>query len=334
MSRDYYEVLEIPRDATPDVIKKAYRKLARKYHPDVNKGDKKTESKFKEVQAAYDLLSDPEKRALFDRYGHAAFEGMAAAGPQPGGPGWSGHHAGPTAEGFDFNDLFRQGGGGGPGGGAGPDVGGGGAGMFEELLGRMRGGPGRSGAGARRAGPRPGQNLEAALNIPFMTAVCGGETEIRIEREGRAETRVVKIPPGIESGAKLRLRGQGEPGEKGAPDGDMTIKITIDPHPYFTRDGRNLTVEVPITIGEAVLGAKVDVPTLDGLKSLPVPAGSSTGLKLRLRGQGLPESGDKPKGDLFVVLKVVVPKNVDDESKALIRDFSERNPSRPRDGLW
>ena len=112
------------------------------------------------------------------------------------------------------------------------------------------------------------------------------------------------------------------------------IKVTVETHPYFTRDGRDLSVEVPVTIGEAVLGAKVDVPTLDGLKSLPIPAGSSTGLKLRLRGQGLPESGDKPKGDLFVVLKVVVPKTVDDASKTLIREFSERNPSNPRDGVW
>ena len=326
MARDYYEVLEIPRDASPDAIKKAYRKLARKYHPDVNTGDKKAESKFKEVQAAYDILSDAEKRELFDRYGHAAFEGMAAAGPQPGGGAWpgQGHPPGPNVEGFDFNDLFRQGGG--------PDVGGG-AGMFEELLGRMRGG-GAGRGGGRRAGPKPGQNLEASLSIPFLTAAKGGETEIRMEREGRAETRVVKIPPGIESGAKLRLRGQGEPGEKGAPNGDLTIKITVDPHPYFTTDGRNLIVEVPVTIGEAVLGSKVDVPTLDGLKSLPIPPGSSTGLKLRLRGQGLPETGDKPKGDLFVVLKVVVPKTVDEASNELIREFSERNPSQPRDGLW
>ena len=326
MARDYYEILEIARDATPDAVKKAYRKLARKYHPDVNTGDKKAESKFKEVQSAYDILSDSEKRALYDRYGHAAFDGMAAAGPQPGAGQWSGHQSGPNVEGFDFGDLFRQGGAGAV---AGTDVGGG---MFEEILGRMRGGPGR--ASGRRAGPRPGQNLEASLTIPFLTAARGGETDRRFERDGHVETQVVKIPPGIETGAKLRLRGQGEPGEKGAPNGDLMIKVTVETHPYFTRDGRDLSVEVPVTIGEAVLGAKVDVPTLDGLKSLPIPAGSSTGLKLRLRGQGLPESGDKPKGDLFVVLKVVVPKTVDDASKTLIREFSERNPSNPRDGVW
>ena len=195
----------------------------------------------------------------------------------------------------------------------------------------MRGGA-RS---ARKAGPTPGPHtLEASLSIPFLTAVRGGETTIQVDRGGVREARVVKIPPGVEPGAKLRLKGQGEPGEKGAPAGDLIIKVDVEPHPYFTRDGRHLSVEVPLSVAEAVLGARVDVPTLNGLKSLPVPPGASSGQKLRLKGQGLPASGAKSEGDLFVVLKVVVPKGVDDEGKRLIREFDERNPVRPREGLW
>ena len=331
---DYYETLGVPRDATPEAIKKAYRTLARKHHPDVNPGDKKAEARFKDAQQAYDILSDTEKRALYDRYGRAAFEGMAAAGPRAGAQDWSQRPGGPGFESFDFSEFFGPGG---PaaGGGASAETGVG-AGIFDELIGRMRGGRGgkRPGAGGGMGGaPRTGRNLEAALTIPFLTAVRGGETVIQVEREGRRESLSVKIPPGIESGAKVRLRGQGEPGEKGTPPGDLTIQISVEPHPFFTREGRNLKVEVPVTVSEAVLGGRIDVPTLDGLRALPVPAGTSSGQKLRLRGQGLPASGDKPEGDLFVALKIVVPKNVDDESRRLIREFDERNPLHPRDGL-
>jgi DnaJ-class molecular chaperone len=328
--RDYYEVLGVARDAAPDQIKKAYRGLARKYHPDVNPGDKKAEARFKEAQAAYDVLSDPEKRTLYDRYGKAAFEGMSAAGPRSGATEWTATHAGPGGQVFDFTEFF------GP--GFGPEAGEAGTatsggGIFDELLGRIRGGK----ATGRRpsAGPRKGRSVEAEITIPFLTAIKGGETLLEIEREGgRRESLSVKIPPGTENGARLRLRGQGEPGEAGAQKGDLTITIAVEPHPYFTREGRNLFVEVPVTIPEAVLGAKVDVPTLDGLKTLTIPAGSSSGQKLRLRGQGVPASGGKPAGDLFVILKIVVPKTIDEQSRELIREFGKRNPANPREGLW
>jgi curved DNA-binding protein len=327
--RDYYEVLGVARDASADAIKKAYRALARKHHPDVNPGDKKAEAKFKEAQQAYDILSDPEKRSLYDRFGKAAFEGMAAAGPRSGASEWTARQAGPGPEAsFDFSEFFGPGGAGGGAGTAGAE---GSGGIFEELLGRMRGGRGQK----RSAGPRQGRGIEAHLTIPFITAVRGGETKIELEREdGRRETLVVKIPPGIESGAKLRLRGQGEQGEPGGPRGDLTIHVTVEPHPHFKRDGRNLLVDLPISVAEAVLGAKVDVPTLDGMKSATVPPGSSCGQKLRLKGQGVPASGDKPDGDLFLALKVVVPRKVDDESKRLITEFAERNPMNPREGIW
>jgi len=323
--RDYYEVLGVARDASADKIKKAYRKLARKHHPDVNPSDKTAEAKFKEAQQAYDILSDAEKRSLYDRYGKAAFEGMAASGPRSGATEWTANQAGPGYT-FDFGDFFGPGG---AGSGAETDEAHGG-GIFEELLGRVRGGR----AGRRPAGPRHGRNLEASLTIPFLTAVRGGETTIELQRDGHREALVVKIPPGTDSGAKLRLRGQGEAGEAGAPRGDLTIVVNVEPHRYFSRDGRNLLAEVPITVAEAVLGAKVDVPTLDGTKSLTVPPGSSCGLKLRLRGQGVPAAAGKPEGDLIFSLKIVVPKAVDETSRRLIREFDERNPLNPRASIW
>jgi DnaJ-class molecular chaperone len=296
--------------------------MARKYHPDVNPGDKTAEARFKEVQQAYDILSEPEKRALYDRYGTAAFEGMAAAGPRTSASEWTARFGEPGGETVDFSEFFGSFG---QGGGfqAGHE---GGAGIFEDLLGRMR--------SSRTSKPRGGRSIEAHLTIPFMTAVRGGETSINVQRgDGKTENLVVKIPPGVDTGSKLRLKGQGEPGPKGGQRGDLTIVITVEPHPYFKREDRNLLVEVPITISEAVLGAKIDVPSLDGMKSLSIPAGSSSGMKLRLKGQGVPASGGKPEGDLFVQLKVVVPRSVDDESKRLIQQFAERNKQNPRAGL-
>jgi DnaJ-class molecular chaperone len=177
--------------------------------------------------------------------------------------------------------------------------------------------------------------MEAHLTIPFLTAVQGGETTIEVQRgEGQSETLVVKIPPGVETGSKVRLKGRGEPGPKGAPPGDLTIRLTVQSHPYFRREGRDLFVDVPITVNEAILGARIDVPAPDGQKSLNIPAGSSCGQKLRLRGQGIAASGGRPGGDLFVVLKIVVPRNVGDEGRRLIEEFSRRHPYNPRAGLW
>jgi curved DNA-binding protein len=319
--RDYYEVLGVARDATPDSIKKAYRGLARKFHPDVNPGDKTAESRFKEVQQAYDILSDPEKRSLYDRHGHSAFDAMSAAGSRVNAQEWAASFGN---QGFDEVDLSDLLGAFGTAGHAGQP---GGASIFEDIMGRVR--------GSRSPRQRAGRTMEAEITIPFLTAVRGGETTIDIQRPSRKhESLVVKIPAGIDTGAKLRLKGQGEPANKGTPPGDLTVTVHVDPHPYFKRDEHNLLVEVPISVPEAILGAKVDVPTLDGTKSLTVPPGSSCGQKLRLKGQGIPASGGKPQGDLFVVLKIVVPKNVSAASRRLIEDFAERNQFNPRDGLW
>lgn len=335
--RDYYEVLGVAKSATPEQIKKAYRGLARKHHPDVNPGDKKAEAAFKEVQKAYDILSDPEKRKLFDQFGTAAFEG-GGAGPRSGAAEWAARAggAGPSAgggmggfENIDLGAFFNRGGGGS--GAFGHEEEGGHTGsIFEELIGRVRGDRG----GRRRGQPRAPRATEASLTIPFLTAVRGGETSIQVDRDGETESLVVKIPPGVDTGSKLRLRGQGEAAAPGGPRGDLTITLNVLPHAYFTREGRDLVVEAPVSVPEAILGARIDVPTLDGLKTLPVPAGASSGQKLRLRGQGVPASKDQPAGDLFVVLKVVVPKGIDDESRRLIEQFAERNRQDPRAGLW
>ncbi|MFO0957593.1 MAG: DnaJ C-terminal domain-containing protein [Isosphaeraceae bacterium] len=327
--RDFYEILGVARDATADQIKKAYRNQARKNHPDVNPGDKAAEARFKEAQEAYEILSDKEKRKLYDQFGRAAFQGAGAGshGPGPewfarGGPGAGGEGAG--FENIDFSQFF------GAGGPAGATAEGGG-GIFEELLGRMRGG--RSGKARPRAA-RPQHNVEATVTIPFLTAVKGGETPLQIQRgQGPIESLNVKIPPGIKPGSKIRLRGRGESIE-GEPPGDLIVAVEVQPHPYFQREASDLLVDVPITIGEAVLGAKVEVPTLDGFKVVTIPAGASTGQKLRLRGQGVPGRGDHPAGDLFAVLKVAVPKGIDDESRRLIEQFGERNPYNPRAGRW
>jgi DnaJ-class molecular chaperone len=322
--RDYYDVLGVPRSASADQIKKAYRTLARKHHPDVNPGSKDAEAKFKEAQQAYDILSEPEKRALYDQYGTAAFQGMGAAGPRSGASEWAATHAGQGFDNVDFSQFF------GPGftgtaSAHGEDSGGS---IFEEILGRVRGGRGPR----RSAAARSRDTVDAQLTIPFLTAVQGGTTTIELDRDGRRETLDVKIPPGTDTGTRIRLRGQGAgaAGERG----DLTIKMTVEPHPYFTREGRDLFVDVPITVGEAILGAKIEVPTLAGKKTLPIPPSASSGQKLRLRGQGVPASGSKPAGDLYVVVKLVVPKTVDDQSRRLIQEFTERNPYRPRDGLW
>jgi DnaJ-class molecular chaperone len=323
--RDYYEILGVARDATPEAIKKAYRSLARKFHPDVNPGDKTAEGKFKEVQQAYDILSEPEKRSLYDRYGSAAFEGMAAAGPRTSASEWTARFGEPGGETIDFSEFFGTFNQPGATGGAHHEQGG--AGIFEDLLGRMR--------SSRGAKPRAGRSIEAHLTIPFLTAVRGGETSINVQHaDGNTESLVVKIPPGVDNGSKLRLKGQGEAASKGGQRGDLTIVITVDPHPYFTREERDLLVEVPISIPEAVLGAKIDIPSLDGTKSLTIPPGSSSGQKLRLKGQGIRGTAGTPDGDLFVQLKVVVPKTVDDTSRKLIQEFAERNKQNPRSRHW
>jgi DnaJ-class molecular chaperone len=302
MPRDYYEVLGVARDASEADVKKAYRKLARQYHPDRNPGDKTAAGKFKEVQEAYDVLSDKNKRAQYDRFGFA--------GPMPeGGPGgfqWGGAGFDPSAFGAGSLDEllrhFAQAQAGSARGAEGPDL--------EELFGRGRGRRGR------RARP---QEVEAEASIPFLTAALGGTVSLSVD-DRQIE---VKIPAGVEEGQRLRLAGQGPGG------GDLYLKLHIQPHPYFRREGNDIILEVPLSVAEAILGSKVDVPTPDGTHlSVKIPPGTSSGARLRLRGKGI------KGGDQYIEVKVVVPRVSDARSRELIEEFARLNPQNPRAGLF
>ena len=318
MAQDYYATLGVSRTASAEEIKKAYRKLARENHPDLHPDDPKAKEKFQQVQNAFDVLNDPKKREMFDRYG-SAYESMGGGGPQgarpwPGAGGPRGGGGGP--EGYDVNleDLFAGGGGG-----------------FADLF-KQFGGRGRGGS-ARRNVPEEGADLEHDLSIPFASAVLGGEAQIAVQRgDGRTETIRVKIPAGIEDGKKIRLRGQGEPGANGGAAGDILIRVSIAPHPSFRRIGKRLEVSVPITLAEAIAGGKIDVPTPHGTITLTVPPGSSSGRKLRVKGQGVMAGAGEP-GDLFAELEIVMPKNLSDEDRQQLAEIASRYDENPRTEL-
>jgi curved DNA-binding protein len=316
---DYYKILGVSREASADDIRKAYRKLARENHPDRKPGDKQAAETFKQVQQAYDVLGDQEKREQFDRYG-AAFENMGRGGAQAGGGRYgSSGGSGPV----DLESIFGQGGFG----GAGFD--------FSDLFGGggAAGGSGRRGRGQSRA--TPGQNLQTEMTVPFNLAALGGTYEISLDKGAGVERLDVKIPAGLKDGATIRLAKQGYASQTGGPAGDLLVTVKIASHPYFKREGNNLLVDIPVTIGEAVLGGKIEVPTLDdGIVVLTLPAGTSSGARLRLKGKGLFDKPGGTRGDQFAVVKIVVPKQTDDAAKDLIRQFDQSAPLMPRAGMW
>ncbi len=313
MDEDYYQLLGINRNASAAEIQKAYRTLARKYHPDVNPDDKAAKEKFQEIQKAYDVLNDPEKRELYDRYG-SSFEAAAgsSAGPFPGG-GPAGH------EEFDFGQLF---------GGGGRYAGE--AGGFEGPVGDFFRRFASGGPRTTRRRPARGTNLKHHIEVPFQTAVLGGEVRISVQRpSGKVENITVKIPAGIEDGKSIRLRGQGEEAPSGGQAGDLLIKVRVGAHPYFRRQGRNLEVEVPITLAEAALGAKIDLPTPQGVISLKIPPGTSSGKRLRVKGHGV-QAARGESGDLFAVVQIVLPETLDEDAQRLIRQIDEQDRQQPR----
>ncbi|MBN1912488.1 MAG: J domain-containing protein [Pirellulales bacterium] len=320
MSEDYYRILGVRRDASADEIQNAYRDLARKYHPDLNPDDKTAKEKFQQVQQAFDVLSDQKKREMYDRYG-SSFETMGAGGPRPGASWGAGGSAG--GEGFDFSQFFGERYGGGEQGG-----GGGFADFFSQF---------RQPGGGRKTRPRRaarGADLHHELEIPFVTSINGGKVQISVLRHsGKTETITVNVPPGVEDGKKIRLRGQGEPGGRGGQPGDILLTIRVAHHPHFERRGQNLHVRVPVTLAEAALGAKIDVPTPKGTVALQIPPCTSSGTKLRIRGHGVAPKSGKP-GDLLVEVQVILPKTLDDDTRRLIEQLSESNPqSNPRADL-
>lgn len=321
MAKDYYAILEVPRDASPEDIQKAYRKLARKYHPDMNPDDATAKKKFQEVQSAFEVLSDTQKRKLYDQYG-SNYEAMGAGGPggpggRPGGQWRYTTSSGPQTYPFDLNDLFGEGA---------PDVEGEGGGGFADLFRHL----GRGRGSRRQARSERGNDLRAELTVPFATAVLGGEAALSVQRhDGNVEQIKVKIPAGIEDGKKIRLRGQGEPGVGEASAGDILITIRVSPHPSFRRMGNRLDVRVPLTLSEAALGAKVDVPTPHGTITLSVPPNTSSGTRLRIKGHGV-RPADQPAGDLFAEIEIALPPGLSDDERKQLADISARHPQRPR----
>ncbi|MGD9719723.1 MAG: DnaJ C-terminal domain-containing protein [Pirellulales bacterium] len=323
MAEDYYQTLGVGRDASPADIQKAYRKLARQYHPDLNPDDKTAKGKFQEVQRAFDVLNDPGKRELYDRYG-SSFESMGAGaaggGPRAGRQAWTGGHGG---EEIDFSQLFGD-----RFGGEDP------SGMFGDMFTQFR----RAGGGRRGRQQRPTQGVDVAaeIEIPFGTAVLGGETHISLQRpDGHVETLAVKIPAGISEGKKIRLRGQGQSAD-GGPAGDLLITVHVASHPWFTRQGNDLVVRLPITLAEAAQGAKVDVPTPRGTIRLTIPPGTSSGKKLRVKGHGVAGRNGEA-GDLYAEVQIVLPAPLDDESLELVKKLNEHiestHPQQPRKDL-
>ena len=326
--RDYYEVLGVPKTASADEIKKAHRKLALKYHPDRNKYNKEAEERFKEIQEAYDILSDPTKRANYDQFGHAGVGAGGARGPngdpfeqfrraqQGRGGGRTTWRASPGVSVEDFDPSMFQGG------------------DFSEMFDQLFGGGARRGGTRGRVRPEParGQDVEHAINLSFEQAARGTTLPLQIDRgNGHVETIEVKIPPGVKDGSRIRIKGRGE--QTGGEPGDLFILTHVTPHPYFRRDGLDISIDLPLSLYEALLGSKVQVPTLDGPVTVTVPPGTSSGAKLRIKGRGV-ERGTE-KGDEYVVIKVLVPKNLDDEDRKLVQQLQAKHPIDARaDVKW
>ena len=361
--RDYYEVLGVSKDADAKEIKKAYRKLAMKYHPDKNPGDKAAEEKFKEINEAYEVLSDEEKRSTYDRFGHDGLNGQAGFG---GGQGFGGFGGSGGFGGFE--DIFG------------------------DIFGSSFGGFGGSGGSSRRRGPRRGADIRQSVTIKFEEAAFGKKIKVKINRseecdechgsgakpgttkktcptchgsgtvqsvqrtpfgniasqrtcstcngEGeinespcnkchgkgsvrKTKTIEVDIPAGIDDGQMIKLSGQGEVGEKGGPRGDLYIVVNVQKHDIFTREGYDVYIEMPIRFTQAALGDKLEVPTLDGKVSYTLPEGTQTGTVFRLREKGIPKLRSNSRGDQYVKVIIDTPKKLNDEQKELLRKFDE-----------
>ena len=378
---DYYETLGVSKSASEEDIKKSYRKLARKYHPDLNPGDKSSEDRFKNVQEAYDVLSDAKKRQMYDQVGFYSENGFPG-GTAPGGE--SSHGMG--FEGFDFSDVFTNQGGGGRGQ---RQTGGGFSDIFSQFF--RRGGQEEAGE------PEKGADLEYALNIDFWQAIKGTQTKLSITRhevcgtchgtgsapgnaatcpqcngtgsvsqmagamkfnltcprcggkgklqnacptchgDGRiahTETVTVNIPAGAQNGSRLRVPGKGNAGTLGAPAGDLYITTRVEEHPFFHRNGDNIEIQVPVTVTEAGLGAKIEVPTIDGRTLLKIPPGTPNGRKFRLTEKGVFNSRKNQRGDQIVEVVIQAPQVHDERTKEILRELAKLHPEDPREEIW
>ena len=297
MAKDYYAALGIEKTAGADQIKKAYRKLAMKYHPDKNPDDKKAEERFKEITEAYAVLSDDEKKQQYDQFGDTAFHQKFSQED--------------IFRNADLGDIFSEFGFGGRGGND----------IFSQIFGATGGHQGCS--GQQRPRPRKGQDYMMRLTIPFRQAVLGGERRVDLDRDGQTEQLQVRIPPGVESGQKLRISGKGGAGANGGPTGDLMLEIIVTKHPHFSREDNNLYTTVKISFTGACLGTSVDVKTLEDTKRIKVKPGTQNGSKVRLKGFGVAERSGKPAGDLYAVIEVEVPKHLSDEQKEILEKLKD-----------
>ena len=386
---DYYSLLGVKRGASQDEIRKAYRRLARKHHPDVNPGDKSAEEKFKKISEANDVLSDPKKREVYDKFGSYSDSIRDAAAQRTDGPGVD----------FDWSSIFS---GGAPGAGApnagaagaGPGASAAGGGSFRDIFSDLFGGS--RGAARESRGPQRGNDLEVPLSLSFEEAITGLTRSITIERlencttcNGSGETGTsqvtcatcrgtgklssgggflrfdetcpdcggsgkrrppcptchgagsmpvretvkVRIPAGVDTGSRVRVAGKGNAGRRGGPAGDLYIVTNVAPHRLFTRKGDNIYCTIPVSVTEAALGAKIQVPTVSGKAQLRIPPGTPSGQVFRLREKGAPSLRGKAHGDQYVEVKIVLPKVIDEDSKELLRQFAKRNTENPRQEL-
>jgi len=293
--KDYYEILGLKKGAAADEIKKAFRKLAVKYHPDKNAGDKKAEDRFKEINEAYAVLSDPEKKSQYDQFGSTGFHQRYSQED--------------IFRNFNANDIFREFNLGGS-----DDV-------FSRIFG-MGGGGFRQGGG--RSMSRKGQDFEMELPISFLESFSGGEKRVAFSREGRSEELSVKIPAGIDSGARLRLTGKGGAGIGGGVNGDLYLNIVVREDHRYSREGADILFPQQIPFSHACLGGSLDVETLDGIKRIKVPAGIQPDTKIRLKGLGFPQLGKGGRGDFYVVIKVMVPQTLSTEQKELLEKLAAK----------
>jgi DnaJ-class molecular chaperone len=301
--RDYYNVLGVRRDASDKDLKQAYRRLARQYHPDVNPGDVTAEQRFKEISEAYGVLSNLESRKKYDRFGHQAF--AMGFDPSFGSDDFGGKVP-------HFKDFF----------GSRSSFEGLGS-MFDDLF--------QGGRPRAQQAPVAGSDLEQTVEVSFEEAMRGTTAQVHIvRRDGNSERLQVNIPPGVDNGSKVRVAGKGDIGQYHGARGDLYIVLRVRPHVYFTRQGHDILSEVPVTLTEVLLGAKIDVPTIDGQATMTLPPGTQNGRRFRLRGKGVPALHGGGRGDHYVTVQVVLPEVLDDRSRELLEEFAARNPLQPR----
>ncbi len=307
-NKDYYKILSVPRNASSEDIKKAYRKLARRYHPDLNSGKKDAEEKFKEIQEAYEVLSKEEKRKAYDIYGSSGFQGFHP-GQERTRSRWSEQSSPRGGVKFSFGDF----------------------GGLEDIFGEI------FSSGDQTSRRNTVRDIEHDIEVDFETAIKGGVRDLKISRQAETgkvvtETISVKVPPGVDDGSRIRIPGKGETGARGNT-GDLYLRVKVRPHPIFKRDRFDINLEVPITFYEAVLGAQINVPTIDGTAKVTIPSGIQNGTKLRLKGKGVQNLKNKERGDQYVIVRIAMPEQPSENVRKNFEELAKSNPYNPRINL-